>query len=180
MVISYPVSRLLAQPKVFNAISSSLGGFDADIIRSAFYDLLEINFNDLDQEDCEFDASEAVFEFEGEGEPFIIQLNNGISCQLRITFGEHGTQVNSDRDLAAASVVYQKLVSAIEESYPELTGDVALCSPPTPGNNFLTSENGDYFEGMFHLKSDPDSKYSFNVQVLDQDSEEMKASIKQI
>lgn len=178
MSIVYPVSRLLAQPKVFNAIANYFNGPDAETIRSSFYDLLEIEFEDEDADDCEFEAQEVHFDCEDDGAVFMIQLDTGVACKLEAVAGEVKGQVSTESDLKMTSTVYQKLVSVIEDSFPELKGDIALCSPPTPGNNFLTSEDGDCFIGSFHLKSNPEKKYSFNVLVVDSDSDEMKATIK--
>lgn len=179
MSIIYPVSRLLAQPKVFNAIANYFKGPDADTIMSTFYELMELDFDDQDPEDCEFEAQVVSFTCENDGEVFTIELDTGMACKLEAVKGEIRAQVFTEKDLAATSTVYQKLVSAIEESCPEFTGDIALCSPPTPGNNFLCSdEDADYFIGSFHLKSNPDKKFSFNVLVVDRDSDEMQATVK--
>lgn len=178
MTIVYPVSRLLAQPKTFYAIASYLGGPDAETIKASFYDLLEIEFDSLDEEECEFEAEEVIFQSEDDGSIFTIQFDTGIACRLEAVQGEVKAQISNDKEFAATSAVYQKLVSAIEESFPELKGDIALCSPPTPGNNFLSSQDGESFQGSFHLKSNPDKKYAFNVVVLDVETDEMKATIK--
>jgi hypothetical protein len=118
------------------------------------------------------------FECEDDGAVFTIQLDTGIACKLEAVEGEVRAHIKTDRELAATSAVYQRLVTAIEESCPEFMGDIALCSPPTPGNNFLSSEEGDCFIGSFHLKSNPEQKFSFNVLVIDPDSDEMQATIK--
>lgn len=178
MSIIYPVSRLLAQPKVFNAIANYFKGPDADTIRSSFYELLEIEFDEEDPEDCEFEAEDVIFTSENDGAIFTIQLDTGIACKLEAIEGEIRAQINTDSELAATSAVYQRLVLAIEESCPEFSGDIALCSPPTPGNNFLSSDDGDCFVGSFHLKSNPDKRFSFNIMVIDPDADEMRATIK--
>lgn len=176
MSIVYPVSRLLAQPKLFHAIANYFEGPDADTLRSFFYDLIEMQFENMDPEDCEFDAEEARFDCEEDGSTFSIELDSGV--KIEAVQGETRTQISTDQDLAATSAVYQKLVTVIEESCPEFTGDIALCSPPTPGNNFLSSEDGECFVGSFHLKSNPDKQFAFNIQVIDPDADEMKATIK--
>lgn len=178
MSIVYPVERLLSQPKLFNAVANYFEGPDAETIRSSFYDLIEMEFENMDPEDCEFEASEVSFKSEDDGAIFIIELDTGIACRLEAIQGEMKAQISSERDLAATSAVYQRLVTAIEESCPEFSGDIALCSPPTPSNNFLSSEDGECFVGSFHLKSNPDKKFAFNVLVLDEDLDEMKATIK--
>lgn len=177
MSISYPVSRLLAQPKLFFAIANYMEGPDAETIRSSFYELLEAEIDQYDSEDCEFAAQEAIFEsFEG-GLTYTIQLDTGTMCKLEATEGEMKAQIKSDKELAATSAIYQRLVMAIEETCPELAGDIALCSPPTPSNNFLSSLDGDSFEGSFHLKSNPDSQFSFTVHVIDPEEDQMEATV---
>lgn len=178
MSIVYPVSRLLAQPRLFYAIANYLEGPDAETIRSSFYELLEIDFDEKEAEDCEFQAEEVCFESEDDGAVFTIQLDTGVTCRLEAVQGEVQAQVRNDRELAATSAVYQKLVSVLEESCPEFKDDIALCSPPTPGNNFLSSVEGDYFEGSFHLKSNPEQKFAFNIVIVDPDSEEMQATVR--
>jgi len=177
MSIIYPVERLLAQPKVFFAIANYLEGPDADTIRNSFYDLLEAEFEDQDAEDCEFEAQEVSFESIDDGAIFIIQLDTGTMCKLEAVGDEIKAQIKTDKELAASSAVYQRQVSAIEESCPQFKDDIALCSPPTPGNNFLSSATGDSFEGSFHLKSNPDEKFSFNVLIIDPDADEMKVTV---
>lgn len=177
MSISYPVSRLLAQPKLFFAIANYMDGPDAETLRSSFYELLEADLNQYNNEDCEFSAQEAVFESSEGGLIYTILLDTGVMCKLE-AITETGAQIKSDKELAATSAIYQRLVMAIEEECPELAGDIALCSPPTPGNNFLSSLDGDSFEGSFHLKSDPDSRFSFTVYVIDPEKDQMEATVK--
>lgn len=178
MSIVYPVERLLAQPKIFYAIANYLEGPDAETIRTSFYDLLEVEFEDQDADECEFEAQEVSFESIDEGAIFVIQLDTGVMCKLEAVGDEVRAHIKTDKELATSSAIYQRLVTAIEESCPQFRGDIALCSPPTPGNNFLSSANGESFEGIFHLKSNPDEKFAFNILVIDPEGDEMQATIK--
>jgi hypothetical protein len=178
MAVVYPVSRLLSQPKIFNAIANYLGGPDAETLRSAFFDMLEFEFEDLDPDDCEFDAEEISFETEDDGAVCTMVLDNGFTLRLEAVEGESKSHITNDSELSAAFAINRRLITAIEESHPELKDDIAIESPPTPGNNFLSSQDGDHFEGVLHLRSNPDKKYAFNVLVVDPDSDELKASIK--
>lgn len=174
----YPVARLLANPRIFHAISNYLGGPDADTIRDTFYELLEHSFKDIENpEECSFDSEDACFIAKGEEGAFEIALDCGIAASLEAIEGEMRAQFSNDNEMAAASAIYQRLVTAIEESNPELAGDIVLCSPPTPGNYYLRSRDGDRFEGNFHLLSDPDSLYSFNVEVIDVNEDQLRATI---
>ena len=179
MEIVYPVARLLANPRIFYAIANYLGGPDAETLRESFYELLEFEFEDFDDAyDCEFDAEEVCFSVKNNGEICDIVFDTGIMSHLESVRGEAKAQINDDRDLAAASVIYKKLVSAIEEAHPDLKGDVALCSPPTPGNAYLKTPDGNNFEGSFHLLSNPEKQFAFQVTVLDSESEKLQAFIK--
>lgn len=178
MAIVYPVSRLLANPKIFYAIANYLGGPDAETIRSAFYDLLEFDMEEEeDLDDCEFDAEEVCFSVEEEGAICNIQFDTGLLSRLEAVQGEIKAHINNDRELATASAIYQKLVTAIEKVNPDFKGDIALCSPPTPGNSYLRSIDGNNFVGNFHLLSNPDTQFAFNVLVLDADTEQLQATI---
>ena len=44
--IIYPVDRLLANPRVFFAIANALGGPEAEIVKSSFYELIEYGFSE--------------------------------------------------------------------------------------------------------------------------------------
>jgi hypothetical protein len=181
MEIVYPVSRLLSNPRVFYAIANYLGGPDAETLRDAFYSLLEFEFDDFESPyDCEFDAEEVCFSVKDDGETCDIILDTGLMSHLESVKGEVKAQINDDKDLVTTSAIYKKLVSAIEEANPDLKGDVALCSPPTPGNSYLKTPDGNNFEGSFHLLSNPEEQFAFKVAVLDPESEELQAFIKPI
>ena len=181
MEIVYPVSRLLSNPRIFYAIANYLGGPDAETLRGAFYELLEFDFEDYENaEDCEFEPEEVCFSVKEDGAICDIIFDTGIMSHLESVKGEVKAQINNDKELATASVIYNKLVSAIEEANPELKGDVALCSPPTPGNAYLKTPDGNNFEGSFHLLSNPDKQFAFQVAVLDPESEQLQAFIKPI
>jgi hypothetical protein len=92
--------------------------------------------------------------------------------------GEFRTMITNDNEMGATSAIYQQLVKAIEDSNPELAGNIALCSPPTPGNGYLRSMDGDRFEGEFHLLTDPDKQYAFNIEIIDVNSNDLRAVIK--
>lgn len=177
MEIIYPVSRLLATPKIFYAIAAHMGGPDAETIRELFYELLEADFGEDAAEDAEFHASEVCVR-ESPDEPGVIQviLDTGTAAELR-PYGERTTGISSDNEMAITSNIYKRLVTAIEESRPEFAGDVALCEPPTPSNEYLRSPDGDSFNGSFHLLSDPDKTYDFTVEVIDLHNDKLKATI---
>lgn len=177
----YPVARLLANPRIFHAVANYFGGPDAETIKDTFYELLEHGFQMLDDpEDCAFDSEEVCFITKGDGAIFEIVLDTGIAANLEAIEGELRAQFSNDNEMAAASAIYQRLVTAIEESNPELAGNIALCSPPTPGNYYLRSRDGDRFEGSFHLLSDPERLYSFNVEVIDVNTDQLRATIRPI
>ena len=186
MSIVYPVSRLLANPKIFYAIANYLGGPDGDTLKEAFYSLLEFEFTELEPEDCEFEPEEALFETEDDGAICTIQFDTGLASRLvEAVQGELRAEIITDEDLAKTSSIYRELVTAIEEADPDLEGDIALCSPPTPGNSFLLSSEGKHFMGDFHLLSNPEKKFSFIIRPSDttepgEPENKLKATIKPI
>lgn len=174
----YPVERLLANPRVFHAISNYLEGPDAETLKETFYELLEHSFIFTENpDDCEFTAKEVCFISRNDGEEFEIVLDTGVTASFEAYEGAIRAQITNDTEMAAASAIYKRLVTAIEESNPEFQGDIALCSPPTPGNSYLRSADGDRFVGSFHLLSDPDRVFSFNVEVIDVSTDQLKATI---
>jgi hypothetical protein len=178
--IIYPVSRLLANPRVFYAIASYFDGPDAETIKDAFYDTIEHKFTEQDLDEIEFDCHEVSFRIDPESGSFEITLDNGVASLLEVIEGEVHAKINNDSEWAAATAIYQRLVMAIEENHPSLVGDIALCSPPTPGNGYLRSEDGERFEGSFHLLSDPEKLYAFNIEIVDVSSDKLQAFIKPI
>ncbi len=178
MELFYPVERLLANPRVFYAIANYFGGPEGDAIKEAFFDLIEYGFADYeDPEDCEFTASEVLFRIQDDG-TFDIVLDSGLASVMKPVEGEIKAQITNDFEMAATSAIYQRIISAIEESNPDFSGNIVLCSPPTPGNAYLRSEDGERFEGSFHLLSDPDRQYAFNVDIIDVNADILKATYK--
>ena len=177
--VIYPLERLLANPRIFHAIANRLGGPDGETLKGATYDLLEYGMEEYaDVADCEFDAEEICFRCEDEDGKCEIILDNGLMSVLEAVEGEIRAAITSDGEFAASSAIYSRLVDAINESNPEFKDNIALCSPPTPANSFLRSTDGDFFEGKFHLLSDPDKTYSFNIEVVDINDDKLKATIK--
>lgn len=177
MEIIYPVHRLLANPKVFFAIAAHIGGPDSDTIKELFYELLEADISDSEADDIEFHATEVCFR-ESPEEPGVIQiiLDTGTAAELRPQ-GEYIAQITNDEEMSITSNIYKRLVTAIEESRPEFAGDVVLCDPPMPSNQYLRSEDGDSFNGQFHLLSDPEQMFGFRVEVIDIANDQLKAIV---
>ena len=175
--IIYPVDRLLANPKIFFAIANHIQGPDAHMLKDLFYDLIEADINDSDPEEIEFAASEVCFR-ESPDEEGVIQiiLDTGTAAELRPQ-GEYVAGIRSQDELEITSSIYKRLVTAIEESRPEFAGDVVLCDPPMPSNQYLRSDDGESFSGHFHLLSDPESTYGFSVEVIDIPNDILKATV---
>ena len=177
--IIYEVSRLLENPRIFFAIANRLNGPDGEVLKEAFFDLIENELNDYeDAHDCEFEATEVCFRCDQEDGKCEIILDSGIMSVLEPVEGEFRTMITNDSELAASSAIYQRLVKAIEETSPDFCGNIALCSPPTPGNGYLRSEDGNRFEGEFHLLSDPEQQFAFNVEIVDVPTDDLVAFIK--
>lgn len=165
--ILYPVDRLLANPYVFFAIANRLNGPDGETLKGAFYDLMEFTLQDYDNPDeIEFAADEVCFSIDEEG-TLQITLDNGMASILKPLEGEVKAQITNDHEMAATSAIYDRIVTAIVEANPSFEGNIALCSPPTPGNSYLRSNDGERFEGAFHLLSDPERQFAFNIEIID-------------
>ena len=179
--IFYPVERLFANPRVFFAIANYLGGPDGETLKNSFYELMEFNFGEYeDANDIEFAASEVCFAIEEESGEVQITLDTGLASILKPVEGELRAQITNDHEMAASSAIYQRIVSAIEETNPDFIGNIALCSPPTPGNSYLRSPDGERFEGKFHLLTDPEREYAFNVDIIDVQHDILRATYKPI
>lgn len=174
--IFYPVDRLLGNPRVFFAIANFLGGPDGETLKSSFYDLVEYNFPDYDNpEDIEFDATEICFSIDEDG-TVQLTLDTGMASILKPIEGELRAQITNDHEMAATSAIYDRIVKSLVEANPAFEGDIALVSPPTPGNSYLRSADGERFEGSFHLLSDPDRQFAFNVDIIDVNRDILRAT----
>ena len=181
--IIYPVHRLLANPRVLYAIANALGGPDGEVLKDSFYDLLEYSFTEgesPDPEDIEFEATEVNFMIDPESGHVQITLDTGLATVLQPLEGEFRAQITNDSEMAASSVIYERLVKAICSANPEFTNNIALCSPPTPGNQYLRSDDGERFEGAFHLLSDPEREFKFQVDIIDVNADILQATYKPI
>lgn len=181
MDIIYPVERLLGNPRIFFAIANFLGGPDGETLKQSFYELIEYGFNDYDDpEEIEFQAEEICFSIDPEDGTMQMTLDTGLASILKPMEGEIKAQITNDHEMAATSAIYARIVTALEEANPDFAGNIALCSPPTPGNSYLRSEDGERFEGAFHLLSDPERQYAFNVDIIDVNADILKATYKPI
>ena len=178
--IFYPVDRLLGNPRVFFAIANFLGGPDGETLKSAFYDLLEYTFPDYENpDDIEFEATEVCFAIEEDG-TVQLTLDTGMASILKPVEGELRAQITNDHEMAATTAIYDRIVKSLVEANPEFLNNIALCSPPTPGNSYLRSSDGERFEGSFHLLTDPESRYAFNVDIVDVQEDILRATYRPI
>ena len=177
--IVYPVSRLLAKPRVFFAIANFIGGPDGETLKDAFYDMLEHHFDEDPQEELEFEPEEICIRMSA-NEDVEMVFDTGLACVLNKLDGEMRTLITNDHEMSATSAIYARIITAIEEANPEFIGNIALVSPPTPGNGYLRSDDGNQFEGHFHLLSDPDTTFRFVVEIIDVTQDILKANYYQI
>lgn len=184
--VIYPVHRLLANPRIFHAIANMFeDGPEWDVFADAFYDLLESEIMDVEEgeESPGFDSPEVCFrESPEDPEVFQVILATGTAMELRpqdeVEGGRRYGLVSSEDELGVTGAIYGRLVKAIEQTRPDLAGDIALCSPPTAANGFLRSATGDNFAGEFHLLSDPNQLFDYTVDVIDLSNDELKATVK--
>jgi hypothetical protein len=181
MEIFYPVERLFANPRIFFAIANYLEGPDGETLKQSFYELMEYGFSDYeDPEEIEFQADEICFSIDVTDGTVQMTLNTGLASILQPLEGEVKAQITNDHEMAATSAIYDRLITAIVEANPEFEGNIALVSPPTPGNSYLRSQDGERFEGAFHLLTDPERQYAFNVDIVDVNADILKATYKPI
>ena len=179
--IIYPVERLLANPRIFYAIANYLEGPDGETLKHSFYELMEWGIGDYEEaEDAEFTATEVSFSIDDEDGSVQITLDTGVASILKPVEGEIKAQITNDHEMAATSAIYDRIVTALVEANPEFKNNIALCSPPTPGNSYLRSSDGERFEGSFHLLTDPERRYVFNVDIIDVPNDVLRATYKPI
>ena len=186
--IIYPVIRLLANPRIFMAIAREFEGPDWETIAAAFYDLIEHDIlNEEDPDEVGFNAPEICFRLKPEAEEVLqLILPDGSAVELHPTASsidgeeEYYAAIKTDEEFAITSTINARLIRAIEEAAPEVAGDIALCEPPTPANEFLRDTENDCFSGQFHLMSDPERLYDFRVEVIDLSTDQLKAFIQRI
>lgn len=179
--IFYPVERLFANPRIFFAIANYLGGPDGETLKTSFYELMEYGFSEYeDPEEVEFVANEVLFSIDESTGDLQITLDSGLASILQPLQGETKAQITNDHEMAATSAIYDRIVTAIVDANPDFEGNIALCSPPTPGNSYLRSIDGERFEGSFHLLSDPERQYAFTVDIVDVQADILRATYKPI
>lgn len=181
--IIYPTERLLANPRIFQAIANFFMETEEDApdwetLRDAFYDLIEAEFEDQ-EDDPAFVQPECCFRVKpGDKEVYQVVMSDGSAIELKPDNSEGRYQVISSEDeLGVVSVIYGRLVKAIEETRPDLKGDISLTDVPTLANGFLRDEDGDAFRGTFSLLSEPDKKFGFVVNVVDLQNDELQAEV---
>lgn len=181
--IIYPTERLLANPRIFQAIANFFleteeDAPDWETLRDAFYDLVESEFENQDEEP-EFVQPECCFRVKPDDEDvYQVVMSDGSAIELRPDDADGRYQVIASEDeLGVVSVIYGRLVKAIEEECPEFKGDISLTDVPTLSNGFLRDENGDAFRGTFNLLSEPEKTFGFVVNVVDLSNDELKAEV---
>lgn len=177
--IIYPTDRLLANPRIFMAIADFFEGPDWETFRDAFYDLLEGEFEDQDS-DPAFEVPEVAFREKPEDpDVFQVVLTNGMAIELRPDGNSYSIVQNED-ELGVVSVIYGRLVKAIEEARPDLKGDISLDDVPSLSNGFLRDDDDDCFKGTFSLLSTPDTKFNFKVDIIDLNNDELTATVEPV
>ena len=175
--IFYPVERLFANPRIFFAIANYLGGPDGETLKQSFYELMEYNFGEYeDPDEIEFVAEEICFSIDEEDGTLQMTLDTGLASLLKPIEGEMRAQITNDHEMAATSAIYDRIITALVEANPDFKNNIALVSPPTPGNSYLRSPDGERFEGAFHLLTDPELQYTFNVDIIDVNADILKAT----
>lgn len=182
--IILPIDRLLGSPRFFYAIANSFDGPDAEIIMEAFYDVIEHHLNEEENiEEVTWGPVEFCFRMDEEREGvFQVIASTGQAVELHpqgdgTETGSRYTTIKSLEQLSVSSHIYAHLVRSLEEARPDLAGDIALMETPTEANGFLRDETGDKFSGKFHLMSDPDKLFNFEIEIIDLNAGELRATI---
>lgn len=174
--IIYKVDRLLANPRVFMAIANHFDGPDWETLADAFYELLESEFEDTDTEP-KFECPEVAFrESPDDPEVYQVILATGNAIELKPNEEEGFSIVQSADELAVSSVIYSRLIKAIESARPDLAGNVSLDQVPVAGNDYLRG-TGDKFSGEFSLLTDSDKKFDFEVEIISIDNDDLRAVV---
>ena len=185
--IIYPVYRLLANPRVFWAISNSFDGPPGDVIQDAFYDLIEATVLETDTiEEADWGVLEVCFRMDEEQEGvFQIISDSGQAIELHpeddgSETGSRYSTIKSMEQLNVSSHIYSHLIRSIEAVRPDLQDDIALVQMPTEANGFLKDESGDCFKGTFHLLSDSNKIYEYSIEIIDLHAGELKATVTEV
>ena len=185
--IIYPLHRLLANPRIFWAIASSFDGPDAGTIQDAFYDLIEHNSHQAESMDeVTWGFDEVCFRMDDEREGvFQVIGDSGDAIELHpqgdgTPGGSTYSTIKNMEQLQVSSQIYTHLISAIAEARPDLAGDIALVDMPTEANMFLRDQEKDCFSGQFHLLSDPDKLFNFEIEIIDLARGELRAAVSEV
>ena len=185
--IIYPITRLLANPRIFYAIANSFDGPPGDVIQDAFYDIIEHKVHEVeDLEEAEWGATEVCFRLDEEREGvFQIITDEGFAIELHpqgddTESGSRYSTIKSMEQLNVSSHIYSHLIRSIEQVRPDLKDNIALVEMPTEANGFLRDETGDKFSGRFHLLSDSAKIYEFSIEIIDLQAGELQASVKEV
>lgn len=166
--IIFPIEPLLRNPNMFYLVTEQLGGIiPPEDLYEFFFELLTAS---MEPENIEGDIEEHVptkvmFESndDGGGEfSIIITLNNGACLSVSGHSGPETISFSSEKELQHASFIYHKIVSNLEEEWPERKGDIFLVDTPSPDNNFLQTQDGK-IEGYIGFHSEPNKTMKFRI-----------------
>lgn len=206
--ISWPVQNLLANPDIIIPIATRLGIGNWEALYKSFYLLLEHEMAEVveevkngeheveDEEDLRelfnWESEEVTFIYNFEESIIQVYGDSGVVIQLEESEGGHFTDpvvergerklhsgIRNSDEFQISSTLYQGFIEQIENAVPDLKGDIVLCDPPVPSNNYLRDEETDNFTGQFHLISDPSKKYNFSITV-NTDDKESKATVTEV
>ena len=171
---TYPISRLIANPVALEYLEQ-VSEIPLDVLMEAFYDLFE-SFLLQEVEDPEDGSEDTIFLCYswGDSSEFTLTFDTGESLTMRLSEGgEFTTQEEATSSFEVSALLVKLLKQALPEDWQD---DFGLETPPLPKNNWLQSESGDSFEGTVYRLSDPDSRLSFSVEYLGDNSYDVKVS----
>lgn len=182
--IAYPTKRLLANPEVLVAIANHFK-LDEDGFATAFYTLQEIQLED-DDGDFSFkdDITYVLPDFKDPHNITIQSMGTGIYVTIKL---DEEIDERTLKKIARINKFIQDCLKKAEslsvtdkvEFSKSLKEDmIVLDPPPTPKNNFLSSESSNTIEGGFYFLSDP-TAYKYVINILDVDHKKVDTKIEQ-
>ena len=170
--IIYTINRILSNPRVLLLVCNRMGGLEIvhpDQLREFFYSLMEMDMHTREMYYFE-EYDEVIFDFYEESDTIKIMFTTGSFMEAKVVLEDpessEKTWVKSEEDLVTSMEISGTLMSQIREVLPEeMKHDFILTSLPSPKNNYLMDDKGNYFEGDFNLISDPSKEYHFTASL---------------
>ena len=159
--LTYPLTRILADPVILNVITDNIG-VDFWFIAESVYELVE-TFLKEGYIVTEETLVQLIFEDEKLKIFFVGLIAEGYP-------EESPEPLVSDEDVQRSLNISAVLMREISKELPEnWKDDFALVDMPYLRNNYLLDEEGEFFFGKIHRMSNPSETKTFKVRALEED-----------